>query len=211
MNMGVHDTDQESKRGVSNFLDETICLIVVFKIDLFFVLSKEELPNNSTSENLEWFRFKISLSMFQILFMRINISPEKRGQEVVSSCLNTSWSRRWLKPNLNLVSNFIPSRSWQLQMLFGDGRINFNTLFLKIEKLSEFLILLYRLSYSVTRDGKYEFLKKKICVTLNWGILSMFLALYVLLTMRILLTRYLGDWFLMSLKKAKFPIPLPLL
>ena len=53
MNMGVHDTDQESKRGVSNFLDETICLIVVFKIDVFFVLSKEELPNNSTSENLE--------------------------------------------------------------------------------------------------------------------------------------------------------------
>ena len=44
-------------RGTSNLLDETIYSIVVFKINVFFELLKEELPNNSTSENLESFRF----------------------------------------------------------------------------------------------------------------------------------------------------------
>ena len=85
-------------------------------------------------------------------------------------------------------------------MLFGDGRMNCNIFFLKIEKLSEFLILLSRLFHSVTVDEKYGFLKK-VCLTLNGGILSMFLVLYVLLTVRILLKRYLGDLFLISLKK----------
>ena len=76
----MYDCQEESKRGTSNLLDETIYSIVVFKIDVFFVLLKEELPNNSTSENLESFRFKILLSMFRMLFMRINLSSEKRGQ-----------------------------------------------------------------------------------------------------------------------------------
>ena len=48
-----------------------------------------------------------------------------------------------------------------MEMLFGDGRMNFNIFFLKIEKLSEFLVLLSRLFHSVTVDAKYEFLKKK--------------------------------------------------
>ena len=73
-------SQEELKRGTSILLDETIYSIVVFKIDVFFVLLKEELPNNSTSENLESFRFKILLSMFRMLFMRINLSSEKRGQ-----------------------------------------------------------------------------------------------------------------------------------
>ena len=76
----MHEHQKESKRGTSNLLCETIYLIVVFKINVFFVLLKEELPNNSTSENLESFRFKILLSMFRMLFMRINLSSEKRGQ-----------------------------------------------------------------------------------------------------------------------------------
>ena len=175
----MHQCQKESKRGTSNLLDKTIYSIVVFKIDILFVLLKEELPNNSTSENLESFRFKILLSMFRMLFMRINLSSEKRGQwrrqwVVVSTsvpqlqigfndswklCLN-SWSQRWLKPNFNLVSNFTPSGLGQLKMLFGDGRMNYNIFFLKIEKLSEFLILLSKLFHSVTMDRKYEFLKK---------------------------------------------------
>ena len=188
----------------------------MFKTDVFFVLLKEELPNNSTSENLESFRFKISLSMFQMLFMRINLSSEKRAQwrrqwvvlwtsvshlqirfnKSWKLCLNL-WSRRWLKPILNLVSNFTPWGLWQVKVLFGDGRMNCNMFFLKIEKLSEFLILLFRLFHLVTMDGKYEFLKK-VCVTLNWGILPMFLVPYVLLTVGILLKRYLGDLLLIS-------------
>ena len=76
----MYDCQEESKRGTSNLLDETIYSIIVFKIDVFFVLLKDELPNNSTSENLESLRFKILLSMFRILFVRISVSSEKRGQ-----------------------------------------------------------------------------------------------------------------------------------
>ena len=63
----MHEYQKESKRGTSNLLDETIYSIAVFEIDVFFVLFKEEVPNNSTSENLESFRFKILLSMFRML------------------------------------------------------------------------------------------------------------------------------------------------
>ena len=55
----MHEYQKESKRGTSNLLDETIYSIVVCKINVFFVLLNEELPNNSTSEKLESFRFKI--------------------------------------------------------------------------------------------------------------------------------------------------------
>ena len=41
----------------------------------------EELPNNSNSENLKSFRFKIVLPMFRMLFMRINLSTQKDGSE----------------------------------------------------------------------------------------------------------------------------------
>ena len=75
----MHEYQKESKRGTSNLLDETIYSIAVFEIDVFFVLFKEEVPNNSTSENLESFRFKILLSMFRMLFMKINLSSKKEG------------------------------------------------------------------------------------------------------------------------------------
>ena len=80
MNMEVSCTDQKSKRGTSDILDEMIYSTMVFKIDVFFELLKRELQNNSTFENLESFRFEILLSMFRIWFMRINLSSEKRGQ-----------------------------------------------------------------------------------------------------------------------------------
>ena len=75
----MHEYQKESKRGTSNLLDETIYSIAVFEIDVFFALFKEEVPNNSTSENLESFRFKILLSMFRMLFMKINLSSKKEG------------------------------------------------------------------------------------------------------------------------------------
>ena len=46
MNMEVYYTDQESKRGTPNLLDETIHSIMVFKINMLFVLWKEEWTNN---------------------------------------------------------------------------------------------------------------------------------------------------------------------
>ena len=53
MNVEIFDTDPESKRGIWSLLDEMIYSIVVFKIDVFCVLLKEDLPNKSTSEGLE--------------------------------------------------------------------------------------------------------------------------------------------------------------
>ena len=76
----MHEYPKRSKRGTSNLFDEKMYSIVVFKINVFFVLLKDELPNNSTSENLESFRFKTLLSMFRMLFMRINLPSEKRAQ-----------------------------------------------------------------------------------------------------------------------------------
>ena len=46
----MHEYQKELKRVTSNLLDETIYSIAVFKIDVFLILLREELPNNSTSE-----------------------------------------------------------------------------------------------------------------------------------------------------------------
>ena len=91
-------------------------------------------------------------------------------------CLNL-WSLRWPKPNLSLVIRFIPIGLWQLKVLLGAGRMNCKMLFLKSAELSELLILLPRLFHSITVNGK-----KKLCLTLNLGRLSiLFLVLYVAL------------------------------
>ena len=87
-------------------------------------------------------------------------------------------------------------------MFLGDGCLNFNILFLKIDKFSEFIVLLSRLFHSVTADGNYEFLKI---------MLSMFLVLDVLLTVGILLHRYLRDWFLVSLKSSNVSYTIPVI
>ena len=65
---------RNQNRGTSNLLYEAIYSIVVFKIDVIFIMLKEESPDNSASENLESLRFKILFSMFRMLFMRINLS-----------------------------------------------------------------------------------------------------------------------------------------
>ena len=115
-------------------------------------------------------------------------------------CLNV-WSLRWLKPNLTLVISFIPIGLWHLKVLLGVGRMNCKKLFLKRARLSELLILLSRLSRSITVNGKNEFLNK-VYLALNLGILPiLFLVLYAVLLVGILSKRYLGDWFLVIIKK----------
>ena len=116
-------------------------------------------------------------------------------------CLNL-WSLRWLKPNLSLVISFILIGLWQLKVPLGVGRINCKLLFLKRTKLSELLILFSRLFYSVTVDGKNEFLKKYVepitlylgkSITLNLAMLPiLFLVPHAVLVVRILSKRYLG-------------------
>lgn len=54
---------KEIKKYANSYslLDETIYLIMVPKIDVFFLLLKKELPNYCTSGNLESLRFKLLL------------------------------------------------------------------------------------------------------------------------------------------------------
>ena len=52
----------------------------MFKIDVFFVSLKEEIPNKSVSEILESLPFKTFSSMLQMLLKKINLSSEDIGQ-----------------------------------------------------------------------------------------------------------------------------------
>ena len=121
--------------------------------------------------------------------------------------LRVSWklwrnlcSQRWLRPNLNLIIYLILLGLWQLKIEFEDGLINFKILFLKAEKVLEYLIFKSKLFHSITVDGKKEFIKKW-CLPLKRRILSLVLVLYALLTLGSILERYSGDWPLNILKK----------
>ena len=59
----MHEYQKESKRGTSNILDEMIYPTLVFKIGVFLLLLKKELPNNSTSENLELLKIQNYLGL----------------------------------------------------------------------------------------------------------------------------------------------------
>ena len=78
--------------------------------------------------------------------------------------------------------------------------MKFKSVFLKIFKLSELRIFRSSLFHSITAEGKKEF-RKKLCFTLNRGILLVFLVLYVLTEVGIILNRYFGHLYLKILKK----------
>ena len=112
--------------------------------------------------------------------------------------LKTMFELMLTKPNLNLVNNLTPLRLWQLK---------FKSVFLKIFKLSELQIFMSSLFHLITAEGKKEFWKK-LCFTLNRGILLEFLVLYVLTKVGIILNKYFGQLYLKISKKAtKFPVP----
>ena len=120
--------------------------------------------------------------------------------------LRVSWklcqnlcSRRWLRPNLSLVITLIPLGLWQLKIEFEDGLVNFTILFLKAEKVLEFLIFKSKLFHSMTVDGKKEFIKNYVY---RWR-RELVLVLYVLLTLGSIFKRYSGDWSLNILKKKQ--------
>ena len=73
-------TNQKLVRGTSNLLVERILSIVVFKIDVFCVSLKEEIPNKSVSEFLGSFPLKTFSSMLRILSKKVDLSSEKIGQ-----------------------------------------------------------------------------------------------------------------------------------
>ena len=74
------------------------------------------------------------------------------------------------------------------------------SVFLKIFKLSELRIFRSSLFHSITAEGKKEF-RKRLCFTLNRGILLVFLMLYVLTEVVIILNRYFGHLYLKILEK----------
>ena len=162
--------------------------------------------------------------MLPMIFRKIDFPFEKLGQwrrkwadvsislpklhmglsESWNLCLNLC-SRRWLKPNLNLVNNLTPLGLWQLKTVLPEGRMKFKSVFLKIFKLSELRIFRSSLFHSITAEEKKEFWKK-LYFMLNRGILLAFLVLHVLTEVRIVLNRYFGDVYLKLLKK-QFPVP----
>ena len=97
-----------------------------------------------------------------------------------------------LKPRLNQVINLIRLRQRELKTEFENGLINFKILFLKAEKVSEFLNFKSKLFHSMTVDGKKEFIKK-LCLPLKSRMLLLVLVLYALLILGSILKRYFGD------------------
>ena len=53
---------------------------MLFKINVFFVLLKEEIPNKSVSEILESLPLKTYSSMLRMWLRKIDLSSEKIGQ-----------------------------------------------------------------------------------------------------------------------------------
>ena len=79
-----------------------------------------------------------------------------------------------------------------MKIEFEDSLINFKILFLKAEKVIEFLIFNSNLFHSVAVDGKKEFIEKS-CLPLKREIFSLIPVLYVLLTLGSILKRYSRD------------------
>ena len=90
--------------------------------------------------------------------------------------------------NLNLESSdwFDSARIVAIEVEFEDVLLNFKILFLKAEKVSEFLIFKSNLFHLMTVDGKKEFLKR-LGLALNWGMLLLVLVLYNLLALESIL------------------------
>ena len=159
--------------------------------------------------------------MLPMIFRNVDLSFEKLGQwrrkcadasvslPQLQIGLSESWklrlnfcSQRWLKPNLNLVNNLTPLGLWQLKTVLPEGCMKFKSIFLKIFKLFELRIFRSSLFHSTTAEGKKEFWKK-LCFTLNRGILWEFLVLYVLTKVGIILNKYFGHLYLKILKKQQ--------
>ena len=85
-----------------------------------------------------------------------------------------------------------------MKTVLSEEHTKFNSVFLKIFRLSEFRIFWSSLFHLITTEGKKEFLKT-FCFTLNRGIL-VFHELFVLTNIGILI-RYFGQWYLKILKK----------
>ena len=69
------------------------------------------------------------------------------------------WSRRWLKPNLNLVNKLTPLGLWILETVLPERCMKFKSVFLKIFQLSELQMFRSSLFRSITVEAKKELWK----------------------------------------------------
>ena len=67
-----------------------------------------------------------------------------------------SW--RWLRPRHNLVKSLIARALWIWKKLLAQGHMKFRSLFLKVLRLAEFLMLRSSLFHYNIAEGKNEFL-----------------------------------------------------
>ena len=126
---------------------------------------------------------KMFLLLLPMIFRKVDLSFEKLGQwrrkwadvsvslrELQIGLSESSklyfnlCSRRWLKPNLNLV-NLTPLGLWQLKKVLLEGREKFKSVFLKIFNFSEAWIFRSSLFHSITAEGKGNFERS---YTLYW-------------------------------------------
>ena len=112
-------------------------------------------------------------------------------------CLNLC-SRRWLKPNLNLVNNLTPLGLWQLKVVLPEGRMKFKSVFLEMFELSELRMFSSSLFHSITAEGKRNF--ERNCALLWIEVYYYYFVLYVLTEVGIILNRYFGYLYLKILK-----------
>ena len=126
------------------------CMVQI-RILRFFLLSKTSLPYNRILISLSWLSDGKDLSMFKS-FIRISwislknwhrrkkckivsvsMLQEHNWFKVSSKLCRNLCSRKPLSPNHNLVSNFIPTWSWILKILFSLVVIKFSR---TLQKLS---------------------------------------------------------------------------
>ena len=156
MTSGAHQ-----KSSILYLLVSIKWLMVASILLVLLTLSKCSLPSKKISVIWSLLKPKILGTVQECLsFMQIVWTVKKVFAWQMHIGLRVSWklflnlcSRRWLRPALNLVNNWICLGLWQLSTLFWDGHTNFKMLFLKILGLSDFRIL-FR---SVTVEGKKEF------------------------------------------------------
>ena len=158
--------------------DSLMNCTVQIRILGFVLLSKESLPYNRTLISLSWLWHRRDLSIFIKSVTSVSrISPknghhgkkcnavsasmlqEHNGFKVSSKLCQNLSSRNWLNPNLNLVSNFIPTRSWMLKILFWIGLIKFNRGLQKLLQDKKLCLLRSSLFQSFMKHSKKEFWK----------------------------------------------------
>ena len=135
------------KRQIKQFWDSEIILIMnVFSNTWKFV---QECPS---------FIKKI-LTMKKVINSSFDFNPTPANwiKSILKFVLS---SQRWLMPKVSTIISLIPLRLWLSKVEFEDGLINFKILFIKAEKISEF-IFNSNLFHSMTVD--YLFIYLFIC------------------------------------------------